>query len=170
MISSPGHLVVLTSVFVAAIGCKQGSSDAPGGGAAASAIASSPGAVVAAVTAVAATAAGGASVRSGDDICSTQPLRRRCESECKAANAHAVTVACAAETNAFSAAVPNKAGLGKCLVGCRPPGSDSSCVGAADEAACRCQLGCYRSLPPDVLEKAKAAERCYAKAVAPACG
>jgi hypothetical protein len=99
-----------------------------------------------------------------------QPYKRRCDAGCKAANAQAVTTTCAAETSAFSSAVPNKLELGKCLVGCRKPGSDSSCVGAADEAACRCQLACYRSLPADVLEKAKAAERCYAKAVTSACG
>lgn len=159
-----GRSVVLTAALVAATGCKQGSNDV---GAAASATAVT--AAAAAVATVAAASTTNASSARGDDMCGKQPLRRRCEAGCKAANAQAVTATCAVETRAFSAAVPDKLELGKCLVGCRKPGSDSSCVGAADEAACRCQLACYRSLPPDALEKAKAAERCYARAVAAAC-
>jgi hypothetical protein len=87
----------------------------------------------------------------------------------KSAHAKAIMGECATETRAFTNAVPNQLELGKCLVGCRKPGIDTSCVGAPDREVCECQLACYRSLPGDAIEKAKSAERCYSKAVAAAC-
>jgi len=103
------------------------------------------------------------------DFCKGQGYTRRCEPGCKAAHAKAVTTACANETQAFTAAVPNQLAFGKCLVACRKRTSDGTCVGAPDREGCECQLACYRALPQDAIQKAKIAARCYDREVASAC-
>lgn len=104
----------------------------------------------------------------GDDFCKLQPYPKRCDAACKAAFHKAVEGTCAADIKAFTNATSDPA-FGKCVLACRPPGSDGSCVGAADKAGCECQTKCYRSLPPDALEKAKRAARCYEPQILPAC-
>jgi hypothetical protein len=65
--------------------------------------------------------------------------------------------------------VPNQVEFGKCIVACKKQGGDPSCVGAADQSGCDCQLKCYSGLPNEAIEKAKTAARCYAPVVASAC-
>lgn len=141
-----------------ALACKAGSGDP------------TPTATTPASALVVATTKGPTAVPGGDGICEAQPYAHRCDPACKHAHETAIRSTCAAETNAFTTAVPSQSELGKCLVGCRKPGSDSTCIGAADKAGCECQLACYRSLPAAAIEKAKAAERCYARAILAACG
>jgi hypothetical protein len=153
----------LVPVVVLTLGCKSSPGDAAPTAASVSGAASTAPSVAAPVAPVAPAA------RGGDGLCDPQPYAHRCDATCKSAHKTAIGSTCASETAAFTKAVPNPADLGRCLVGCRKPGTDSTCVGAADKEGCECQLGCYRVLPRDVLEKAKAAERCYASAIEASC-
>jgi hypothetical protein len=126
-------------------------------------------ATLASAAPTAAPAATAAASSEREDFCKAQGYKRRCDPGCKAAHAKAVSTTCGKETQAFTAAVPNQAEFGKCLIACRKPTSDGSCVGAPDREGCECQLACYRALPPDAIEKAKVAARCYNREVASAC-
>lgn len=98
---------------------------------------------------------------------------KRCDDACKNAFASTITSTCAREMKAFNAAMLADRALSKqlsaCLLACRKPGDDSSCVGPPDQAGCDCQTACYRNLPAALTEKAKAADACSSKAVAPVC-
>ena len=150
--------ILSAALVVVSVGCKS----APGD--------SRPAPAQSAASAVASTVTAVAAPSPGGGICDPQPYPRRCDPACKSAHARALASTCGAQTRAFISAVPDQMELGKCLVGCRKAGTDSTCVGAADKAGCECQLACYRSLPADARDQAEAAERCYAQAIAAACG
>jgi hypothetical protein len=102
-------------------------------------------------------------------FCKAQPYKRRCEKACKEAQAKAITTTCKDETSAYKAWSESETKFGKCMLECTKPGGDSTCIGAIDKATCDCQLKCYEALPKDVLERARAAARCYQKETASAC-
>jgi hypothetical protein len=118
-------------------------------------------------TPTATAAATATATATSDSACKVH--KKRCDPACKAAHASAVATTCKAETDAMNKSVPDPLGMGKCLVACRTKGEDTSCVGPPDAAGCACQVECYKKLPGNAVENAKAAGRCYDKAVASAC-
>lgn len=159
MISSAGSLFVCALFCAALPYCKSSPDETPKAASAAPRLA------------VPATASGSAAASSDEaDFCRAQGYKRRCDPACKAAHVRAISKACVNETRTFTLAVPNQKEFSACLVACRKPTTEkSTCVGAPDREGCACQLQCYASLPPDVIEKAKEATRCYNRELASAC-